>query len=268
MNFEKDMLEVDLFYKNRISTLISVFEKNNINGFYAKDKEEALNLIKKFIFDNIKEGDKIGIADSVSLHQVSLFDWLYSDLCDYNIINPFKRLDDGRFSEFEGVPNDWIPADEYNRINERIWQKAREALLSDVFITSVNAVTMDGKLVATDGVGNRIAGIIYGPKKVLLVVGRNKIVENVQEAMSRISNIVAPINALRHSLKHRIQGEKAEANYGIYKLGKLPCVTQGHCIDCNSSLCTRHCTMVMDKSTGGFYKNRVNIIIVNENLGI
>lgn len=124
-----------------------------------------------------------------------------------------------------------------------------------------------GAIVSIDGIGNRIAGVIYGPLKVIMVIGRNKIVENVDEAISRIKNVSTPLNHLRHATKHGIKGERAK-DYGIYKLGQLPCVKMGHCIDCNSPMCSRHCTMIMERSTGGLFKDRINIVLVNENLGL
>ena len=240
--------------------------KNNIKGFYAENIDEALLIAKNFIETNKGEG-VIGIGDSMSLHQINLFEYLYSKENNYTIYNTFERLDDGRFSEFKDQPNDWIPLDTYNKLNRQVWEKSRKAMLSDVFITSANAVTIDGKIVSVDGVGNRIASVIYGPYKVLLIIGRNKIVENVDEAISKIKNFTTPLNHLRHATKHCIKGEKAK-DYGVYKLGELPCVKTGHCIDCKSPLCSRHCLMVMEKATGGMFKDRINIIIVNDNLGL
>lgn len=266
MDFEKTFSEEKIFYRNRIESLLDNFKKNNINGFYADNKEEALSLAKVFIENNKGDGI-IGIGDSMSLHQINLFEYLYSKENNYTIYNTFERLDDGRFSEFKNQPNDWIPTELYNKLNRQVWEKSRKAMLSDLFITSANAVTIDGKIVSVDGVGNRIASVIYGPYKVLLIVGRNKIVENVDEAISKIKNLTTPLNHLRHATKHCIKGEKAK-DYGVYKLGELPCVKKGHCIDCNSPLCSRHCLMVMERATGGMFKNRINVIVVNENLGL
>ncbi len=222
--------------------------------------------MQKKLLGKIKWGGVIGIGDSMSLHQIGLFDWLYSEK-ELTIYNTFERLEDGRYSEFNGQPNDWIPAEVYNELNRKIWEKSRRAMLSDIFFTSANAVTMDGKIVSVDGVGNRIASVIFGPYKVVLVVGRNKIVENVDEAISRIKNLATPLNHLRHAVKHGIKGERAK-DYGVYKLGELPCVKKGHCVDCNAALCSRHCTMIMEKGTGGYFKDRIHVILVNENLGL
>lgn len=205
----------------------------------------------------------------MSVHQIGSFDFLYEKQREgaFEIINPFERLEDGRYSEFKGYPNEWLPPEIYNMINHRIWEKARRALLSDVFITGANAVTYDGRIVSTDGVGNRIAAVIYGPYKVILIVGRNKVVKDTEAALDRIKNIAAPWNHYRHFSKHKIAGKEAEEKYGIYKFADLPCVKNGRCIDCNAPRCTRHATMIIDRDTGGVFKDRIHIILVNEDLG-
>jgi hypothetical protein len=90
----------------------------------------------------------------------------------------------------------------------------RRTLRSDVLLASSNAVTLDGKLVNIDGMGNRVAGMVFGPKKVILVIGKNKIVRDTDEAIDRIKNVIAPYHA---------------RYYG----SKTPCATTGHCTDCN-----------------------------------
>lgn len=241
--------------------------------YYAPDKAHALGIVKDLINRFNTELDDgvrlIGIGDSLSVHQVDVFDYLYDlkDSGEVEICNPFERLEDGRFSEFEGYPNEWLPADTYNRINRSVWEKARRALVSDVFITGANAITYDGIIVSTDGTGNRIAATIYGPYKVILIIGRNKIVKDIPDALERIKNIAAPLNHYRHYMKHRIQGQKAEENYGIYRFGQLPCVKKGRCVECGAPLCTRHATAVLERDTGGLFKERIHVILVNDDLG-
>ncbi len=88
-------------------------------------------------------------------------------------------------------------------------------MLSDVFLCSSNAVTIDGKLINIDAIDNRIAVMVFGPKKVIVVVGRNRMVRNVEEGMLRARNVAAVANCLRY-------------NYNT------PCTTLGYCIDCRS----------------------------------
>ena len=216
----------------------------------------------------------IGFGDSQTLHELSVFDYNNEDWASKNsckIINPFERMDDGRFSEFENLKNGWVDDPvPYEEAYIRVMEKMRQALMSDVFLTSANAITTNGEIICTDGVGNRLSGIIFGPYKVLLLVGRNKIVDSEEEAYSRIKNITTPINHLRHALKHSRRNE--DGSYleqdSLYQRSKLPCVTKGHCVDCNARTCSRRVTMTMRSGTGGSIKNRIHVIFINEDLGI
>ncbi len=259
----------------------SVLERVNkrFHGYYAEDESEALNILLDLINGfgktitypdgGVKEQLTIGIGDSLTVHQIHALDELYAkkEKGEIEIINPFERLEDGRFSEFKGQPNEWIPKETYDLIHRRVWEKARTALASDVFITGANALTKDGKIISTDGVGNRIAAVTYGPYKVVLVIGRNKIVDDIDDAFDRIKNVAAPLNHYRHFSKHRIKGEKAEKNFGIYKFAELPCVKKGYCIDCGANLCTRHASVILERDTGGIFSDRIHVILVNRDLG-
>ena len=263
--------EKHYMFQKRIESVLENVNRR-FHGYYADNKEEAINIFKQLLseFDMELGGGGVktlGVGDSLSVHQIGVFDYLYGMKNRPEIINPFERLEDGRFSEFAGYPNEWLPKDTYDQINRRIWEKARRALLSDVFITGANAITYDGKIVSTDGVGNRIAAVIYGPYKVILVIGRNKIVNDTAAALNRIKDTAAPWNHYRHYTKHKIKGEKAENDYGIYKFADLPCVKLGKCVDCNGPLCTRHATVIVEKDTGGLFKDRIHVILVNEDLG-
>ena len=102
-----------------------------------------------------------------------------------------------------------------NISREKIMERRRKALYTDLFFTGTNAVVNSGMLVNLDMIGNRVGGITFGPKYVVIMVGRNKIVQNLDEAMKRIKNIAAPQNALRHAQK-------------------TPCVKTSYCMDCKS----------------------------------
>jgi hypothetical protein len=122
----------------------------------------------------------------------------------------------------------------------------RRSLLVDLFITGTNAVTECGKLVNLDMIGNRVAGVTFGPKHVIILVGRNKIVADLEEAMFRIKNYAAPTNTMRL--------EK-----------KTPCVKTSYCEDCKSP--DRICNVwsIVEKS---FPKGRIRIVLINEDLGL
>lgn len=122
----------------------------------------------------------------------------------------------------------------------------RKALLVDLFLSGINAVTTSGKLYWQDMVGNRIAAIAFGPRKVILTVGRNKIVSTHEEAIGRIREIAAPLNAARH------------------EDFKTPCMITGKCADCNSPQRICNSTLIMERC---FPKERILVIIIDEDLG-
>ena len=122
----------------------------------------------------------------------------------------------------------------------------KESLLSDVFLSSTNALTMDGKLVNIDGLGNRVAALIFGPKKVIVVAGINKIVPDVEAALDRIKNYVTPIHGKRR--------DRA-----------IPCAKTGKCVDCHVPL--RSCNAVVTIE-GQRHMDRMTVIIFGEELGL
>jgi len=129
---------------------------------------------------------------------------------------------------------------------EEIMARRRQALLADLFITGANAVTETGKLVNLDMIGNRVAAITFGPRNVVILAGRNKIVPDVEEAMVRIKEYTAPTNAMRLDKK-------------------TPCAKTSYCEECKSPdrICN-HWT-ITEKS---FPKGRIKVVLVNEALGI
>lgn len=279
MDNEKEFLEENNTVRGNLVKSVLENVNKRFHGYYAEDESEALKILFDLIDGfrqtitypegGVKERLTIGIGDSLTVHQIKAIDELYEmkENGKIEIINPFERLEDGRFSEFKGQPNEWIPKEIYDLIHRRVWEKARTALTSDVFITGANALTKDGKIISTDGVGNRIAAVTYGPYKVVLIIGRNKIVNNTEEAFERIKNVAAPLNHYRHFSKHKIKGEQAEKNFGVYKFAELPCVKKGYCIECGANLCTRHASVILERDTGGIFNDRIHVILVNRELG-
>ena len=121
----------------------------------------------------------------------------------------------------------------------------KKAFTSDIFITSTNALTMDGCLYNIDGTGNRVAAMIFGPREVIVIAGLNKICQNEEEAIARIRHCSAPANAIRLNKK-------------------TPCTKTGHCMDCHSPdrICSSYVKLAYQKQV-----NRIKVIIVEENLG-
>lgn len=129
---------------------------------------------------------------------------------------------------------------------EAMYERRRQALLVDLFITGTNAVTEDGVLVNLDMIGNRACAIAFGPRKVVVLVGRNKLVPDLATAMRRVKEYAAPANAMR--------------------LGKkTPCAATARCADCGSP--DRICNVwtITEKS---FPRGRISVICINQDLGL
>ena len=128
---------------------------------------------------------------------------------------------------------------------EESYARLRQGLLADYMITSSNALTMDGKLVNLDATGNRVAAMCFGPEKVILVVGLNKVAPDLDSAMARVKHYAAPINAIRLNRE-------------------TPCAETGQCLDCRSP--ARLCNM-WSIIEGHRFENRIHVKLVGEDLG-
>lgn len=153
-----------------MDTLQEAFKKHGMEVIPVATKEEALALAKTFI----KSGMSIGLGGSTSVAQIGLLEYVTS-LSDITLFNQYEK---------------GISMEENTR-------RRREGMLSDLYICGTNALTKTGELINADGSGNRVAAQIFGPKKVLIVTGRNKIVETVEEGFKRIMEIAAPKNIER-----------------------------------------------------------------------
>ncbi len=233
---ENDLTEERKHFLNeRGKKAAARLQTRNIHAVYVATREEAL----REVMSMIPEGAKVVRGDSMTVDQVGVIEEL-KRRNNNELIDPFERDADGRTV---------LQGDERRRAQ-------KEAFFADVFITGANAVTLDGKIVSTDAVGNRVAPVIFGPEKVILVVGANKIVKDSEGAIRRIHETAAPINAKRHALKHHHPG-----------FGKLPCVTTGSCTDCNHDWRICRFTVIIDGSLFP-QKDRIHTVIVGEELGI
>ncbi|HIJ68795.1 MAG TPA: lactate utilization protein, partial [Deltaproteobacteria bacterium] len=129
---------------------------------------------------------------------------------------------------------------------EEMLERRRRSLLVDLFITGTNAVTETGKLVNLDMLGNRVAGITFGPRNVIILAGRNKVVPDIEDAMMRVKNYAAPANAMRLDKK-------------------TPCVKTSICEECRSLDRICNTWTITEKS---FPKGRIKIVLINEDLGL
>ena len=138
----------------------------------------------------------------------------------------------------------------YKGSDEEIWERCRQALLVDLYISGTNAVTETGTLINLDMWGNRVGAITFGPKNIVILVGRNKIVANIESGMSRIKNYAAPLNAIRHDIDH---GKRT------------PCVKTSSCMDCKSPDRICNYWTITEKS---YPKGRIKIVLINQELGL
>lgn len=214
--------EMDKFGELNYKNIKKKFEKNNFYVFNAKDSIEAKTIVMDIILPTTS-AKLISYGDSMTVKYTG-------------ILEAIKKKSDLKFIEV--FPND-LSLEERNELK-------RQALQADLFITGTNAVTEKGQLVNLDSLGNRAAGITFGPKHVVIIVGRNKIVPDLMSAMDRVKHYAAPINAKR--LKK-----------------STPCTTTGQCEDCTSPDRICNAWVITEKSKP---KGRIKVIIVNEDLGI
>lgn len=211
--------------KQRIQELIKRLGENNISAFYVKNRRQAFEKVMSMI----PKGSVVGFGDSLTLRQIGVVDALAKG--DYTFLNP------------------WKPG---TSVEENIKLKKR-ALTSDVFVTGTNALTLDGKIVNVDGHGNRVAAMLFGPNKVVIVAGINKIVENLEEALKRIRNKTAPVNVKRHPEFDPMP----------------PCGITGLCSDCSSPWRICNKTVIIEREyDNNKYKPIITVVIVGEELGI
>jgi len=203
--------------EERAKKTIEKLVAHDFKGLYVKSRQEAVEEIWK----HITPKQRVGAGGSVTIRELGILGQLEAQ--GHTLYDHWKP----------GVPK------------ENVLEIRKSQMTSDLFLASVNAVTMNGELVNIDGVGNRVNSTIFGPGKVILVAGYNKIVEDVQEAIKRVKDIAAPINAKRLNID-------------------VPCAKLGKCVDCNSP--NRICRVVVIHERRPSLTDML-IILVGEELG-
>ena len=212
---------IENYWKIRLEDMKIALEANNFEVFIAQSREDAKALFLNEVFP--KTGAKtVSWGGSMTFIATGLYDAL-KNMPELTVLDTF----DTRISAEEAT------------------ERRRQALLSDLFITGTNAVTETGQLVNLDMTGNRVAAFAFGPKQVVIFVGRNKIVPDLDEAMFRIKNYVAPINVMRLDKK-------------------TPCAKTSVCEECKSPDRLCNSWSITEKS---FPKGRIKIILINEEMG-
>ncbi|MDM8553007.1 lactate utilization protein [Desulfobacterales bacterium HSG2] len=213
---------IEHYWQMRLESCKKSLEENRFGPFIAKDAAHAREIVLKEILPRI-EVKTMSWGDSMTFYDTGLLNIFRRDP-DLDIIETF----DSTISREESI------------------ERRRQALLADLFVTGTNAVTEKGQLVNLDMIGNRVAGITFGPKHVIIFVGRNKIVPDLEAAMFRIRNYAAPTNAIRHHIK-------------------TPCVETSYCQNCKSPQRICNTWTITEKS---FPKDRIKVILINGELGL
>lgn len=203
--------------EERIQRTMTALERNNMKACYVESRDELFDIVRGLV----KNDKLITAGGSVTLEESGV-----------------KQL---LMTEFKGV---YLDRSE-GKTPEEVEDILHKAFVSDTFFASSNAVTENGELYNVDGRGNRVSAMIYGPTQVVLIVGVNKIVRDMEEAVCRVEQVAAPKNTKR-------------LNSGT------PCEITGSCAHCRSKgrICCSYVRMAQQR-----VKDRIKVIIVNESLG-
>lgn len=200
----------------KINRTLEALRKNNMEGYLINTENELIHKIQELV----NEGSKVSLGGSMTLFETKIMEHLRSGR--YELLDRYK----------EG-----LTADEIKEIY-------RKSFFCDAYFTSTNAITEEGELYNVDGNGNRVAAMLYGPDKVIVIAGVNKIVKDINEAIYRVENLAAPENAKRLNRK-------------------TPCTVTGKCMNCNSPerICREY--TVIRKPV----PNRIFVLLLNEEYG-
>ena len=218
MDEEKKLTEARHWHaEKRIKETLRAINKNNMEGVYAGDRREALNEILKRIPPNAT----VTHGGSYTLQEIGITDIL-------------------RNGEYRYLRRE-VPANEREDRDVQI-----KGFSSDVYLTSVNAITTAGELIALDGIGNRVSSLFFGPRKVVVVAGKNKIVNSLDDGIRRLKEYAAPLHAKRRGWD-------------------LPCTKTGTCVECRDPkrICNKLAVLQYERD-----RERTTVILVGEDLGI
>ena len=212
---------VETFWNIRLAEVATSLEDNNFEATVVASADEA----RQLFFEDIllaSGATSISFGGSTTLVQLGIPEALKQQPA-IGIIDTYDR----------------------NVSREEMLERRRQALLVDMYLAGSNALTMDGKLINLDMIGNRVGAINFGPRQVVLFVGRNKVVDTVEDGMRRIKEYAAPVNAIRLDKK-------------------TPCSKTAQCMDCKSP--DRICNVwaITEKC---FPSGRIHVVLINEDMG-
>jgi ribosomal protein S18 acetylase RimI-like enzyme len=221
----KNLTKGNEIMDDKIREMIGIMGRNNIPAVFVRNAGEAFEKVMAMI----PEGSKVGIGDSLTLKQIGVIEALEKG--NYTFFNAWR----GGLSQEERL------------------DLQRRSLVADVFLAGTNALTLDGKIVNVDAQGNRTAAMLFGPRKVILVVGVNKIVANLEEALKRIKTVAAPRNVKRKTHFNPMP----------------PCGITGECGDCKGPWRICNKTVIIERQFDNErYKPLITVVIVGEELGL
>ena len=213
---------VENYRRIRLESLRETLEANNFDVYMAADAAEARRTVLERILPAIDVGS-VSWGGSMTLGSTGLSDDLRK-MNTLEVIDPYEKdLSDAQKLE-----------------------RRRQALLVDLYLTGCNAMTEDGKLVNLDMIGNRVAALTFGPRWVVVLVGVNKLVANLDDAMWRVKEFAAPANVMRLDMK-------------------TPCAKTSICEECRSPQRICNTWTITEKS---FPKGRVKVVLINQVLGL
>lgn len=213
---------IENYWQKRLEAVGKALESNNFEVFIVQSASEARDLILNTLMPQI-DPMVVSWGGSMTIGTVGVTEAIRKNP-GLSIIDPYEP----------GLKP------------EEAYDKRRQGLLADLFFAGTNALTEDGELINLDATGNRVGGINFGPKNVILAIGRNKLVPDLATAMERVKNLAAPMNAMRLDRK-------------------TPCVETSFCQDCKSP--GRICN-VWTITVKSFPKHRIKVILINEDLGL
>jgi hypothetical protein len=212
--------------EERTRKTLKALKARNMRAWSVADAEEARDLIMNLIPNHAT----VCVGDSSSVRQVGITKEL--ELRGNKVINAFDP--------------EMLARHAANQL-EVMFRLTIEASLGDVFLTGANAVTEDGRILNVDAAGNRVAGMIWGHPQVILVVGKNKVVRDLDEAFDRVKNVIAPEHIRRR---------------GSFK---TPCGVTGKCEDCTGRNRVCNVTAIIE---GAPLFSEINVVLVNKDLGL
>lgn len=213
---------VRIYGKIKLEKVRKALVENNFEAFVAENAEEAGKLVLSTIVPGLG-GGTVSWGGSVTLKDSGIKKWFFNNP-DWDVID----VDEKGLAEAERL------------------ECRRQAQLSDLYFLGTNAVTDDGVLVNLDMIGNRVAALTFGPRKVVVLVGRNKICPDLFNAMERVKEYASPANCMRLKMK-------------------TPCIKSASCVECSSDERICNTWTITEKS---FPPNRTAVVLINEDLGL